>query len=61
MIPETGDLVPSGDREGLSAAYQRMREDPARRKTMADAARQYALREFSVESMTDRYEELYGP
>ena len=50
---ETGDLVPSGDREALTARFERMRGDVERRKRMAEAARRYALREFSIEAMTD--------
>ena len=58
--PTVGVLAHSGDREGLSAAFERLFADAGERRAMGEAASAYARAEFSIESMTDRYLELYA-
>jgi glycosyltransferase involved in cell wall biosynthesis len=60
IVPEdTGMLVPYGDAQGLTRAFDRLRGDAELRRAMGERARAYALATFSLESMTDAYEALY--
>lgn len=59
VLPETGILAPHGDTEGLRRAFELLRNDPSKRAAMGRAAAQHAVRSFSLETMADRYEELY--
>jgi glycosyltransferase involved in cell wall biosynthesis len=54
----TGLLVPPGDAAALAAAIQRVLDDPALGKRLADAAR-VRVRDFDVERTIERTEELY--
>jgi glycosyltransferase involved in cell wall biosynthesis len=54
-----GLLVPSGDQRGLAAAIERMIADDAARQRFALAARIRVQGEFSIQTMADRYLELY--
>jgi sugar transferase (PEP-CTERM/EpsH1 system associated) len=57
--PRTGILVPPSDPAALARAVGSLAADPARRRSMGAAARQRALREFSLERMLADYERLY--
>jgi glycosyltransferase involved in cell wall biosynthesis len=48
---ETGLLVPPGDSEGLQAALERLVADPELRKTLGQAARRLAEKEFDVKAI----------
>ena len=56
----TGIVVPPTDRAALSAAMGRMYADTAFRKQCGIEAREWALREGSVEAMCQAYETLYN-
>lgn len=58
--PTVGILCRSGDRQALEAAFRRLHHDAAERDAMGAAAVQYARERFSIETMTDRYLELYA-
>ena len=51
---ETGLLIPPGDDESLAAALRRLFMDDDLRRRLGRAAREEALRRFSIEAMTDR-------
>jgi glycosyltransferase involved in cell wall biosynthesis len=55
----TGILVPSGDREALTAAIVRLAGDREKRLVMGAAARREAARRFSFERLVDDIERLY--
>jgi glycosyltransferase involved in cell wall biosynthesis len=57
---DCGHLVPRGDEASLRRVLAALLDDPARARTMGDAARDHALARFSVEKMTDAYEQLYA-
>jgi glycosyltransferase involved in cell wall biosynthesis len=60
VVPgETGLLVPPDDPEGLAAAIRELLDDPARRRTLSEAARSRARRHFTSSVMAARYQELY--
>ncbi len=52
---KTGILVPPSKAEALSQAILALLKDEPKRKTLAQAARQYALNELSNEIMWNRY------
>jgi CelD/BcsL family acetyltransferase involved in cellulose biosynthesis len=51
--------VPRRDPDALAAAVAELLSDPARSKQMGEAGREHQRREFSLEAMVDRVEELY--
>ena len=55
----TGELVPPGDTEALASALSRVLADEAAAERMRVAARDWALREASLQSMTRRYMAFY--
>ena len=55
----TGILVPSGDVSALAAAIVDLAAQPERAAAMGRAARERALREFSLDRCADRIDELY--
>jgi glycosyltransferase involved in cell wall biosynthesis len=57
---QEGLLVPPGDEAALAEALGRVLSDAALRSRLAAQARARALREFTVECMTDQYERLYA-
>jgi glycosyltransferase involved in cell wall biosynthesis len=56
----TGWLAPPGDAAALAAALGRVLEDPEKGWTFGQAGRERALKDFSLETMTRRYEDLLG-
>ncbi len=54
-----GLLVPPGEPEAMARAIVRLGRDPSLRRELAEKARRRALKEFSVETMVQRYENLY--
>jgi len=55
----TGIVIPPGDPQRLAEAIVGLYEDPDRRESMGARARVRAVREFSLEKMIERHEELY--
>ncbi|MBW4418987.1 MAG: glycosyltransferase family 4 protein [Myxacorys californica WJT36-NPBG1] len=56
---KTGLLIEKNDVDGLAIALQRLRDNPALRIQLGQAARDMALANFTVEAMTQRYERLW--
>lgn len=56
---ETGLLVTPGDTAALTGALTQLATDARLRHAMGAAARQRIEREFSLQGMIDKYEELY--
>ncbi len=56
---QTGLTVPPCDPEGLAGAINRLLNDPKLRRSLGDAARERARREFSLDVMTARTLALY--
>jgi glycosyltransferase involved in cell wall biosynthesis len=56
----TGWLVPSGDAPGLAAALGQALADPKARQIRGRAGRQRAVQDFSLETMTKRFEAVLG-
>jgi glycosyltransferase involved in cell wall biosynthesis len=54
-----GELVPAGDTEALAAALSRVLADQVAAERMRIAARDWALREASLQSMARRYMAFY--
>lgn len=59
VTPDVGVLVPPLDVQALRSAIQSLAEDASARAAMGEAARARALREFTDQAMTTRYEQLY--
>ncbi len=57
--PENGLLVPADDSDALAGALERMRVNAALRATAARHNRDKILREYSMQTMLDRYLSLY--
>jgi glycosyltransferase involved in cell wall biosynthesis len=55
----TGFLVPPGDKVALARQTRRLFDDDALRLRLAEAGRQRALEQFSVEAMVQRFVGLY--
>jgi glycosyltransferase involved in cell wall biosynthesis len=55
----TGTLVPSGDSEALAQQIVRMAADPAAARRAGEAGRAHALAEFGLDTMVQRYRNLY--
>jgi glycosyltransferase involved in cell wall biosynthesis len=55
----TGVLVPPADANAISAAVRRLIAAPAERAAMGTAARDHALREYTMDAMARRTLELY--
>ncbi|BBH64391.1 transferase [Actinoplanes sp. OR16] len=58
-LGETGVLVPPNDPSELAIAIAGLLRDPARRRTLGDAARQRALSHFTVDRVVRVYGALY--
>jgi glycosyltransferase involved in cell wall biosynthesis len=56
----TGVLVQPGDPAAVAVAIQRLRDDPALRSRLGDAARAHAHAELTESVMADRYEQLFA-
>jgi glycosyltransferase involved in cell wall biosynthesis len=56
---ETGGLVPTGDAAALARLIERLLDDPEARRRMSCAARELAIREYSLEHQAERYSKLY--
>ncbi|MGA3130160.1 MAG: glycosyltransferase [Terracidiphilus sp.] len=58
---ETGWLAPAGDADQLAAAMRWLMHMPAwRRQAVGERARQHVIRHFSLETILDRWEQLYA-
>ncbi len=58
---QTGSLAPAGNAMLLGAKMiELMRTPPEDRKTAGERARQFAIERYSLESVLDRWEALYG-
>ncbi len=57
---KTGFLVPSGDADKLASALTTLLEDERLRQRMGAAARERALREFTLDQMLSRTETIYS-
>lgn len=57
---KTGLVVPPRKPKGLAAALQRLLADAALRESFGQAGRARAVAEFSVETMVERVEKIYG-
>ena len=57
---EHGLLVPAGDSGELARALRRLLEDAHLRKRLGQAAKQRAMREFTLSTMTDAFERVYA-
>jgi glycosyltransferase involved in cell wall biosynthesis len=55
-----GILVAPGEVDALAEALHSLLVDPSRRTALGEAAAAHAHREFTVQVMADRYEELYA-
>lgn len=54
-----GIVVKPNDTQALIREAEALRTDPDRRARMSQAARQYALQNFDLEQITDRFEEVF--
>jgi len=58
VTPDTAVLAPAGDAAALAEALLEVTEDPARRVSMAQAARSLAVERYSAEGMKARYADV---
>ncbi|MBD2433693.1 glycosyltransferase family 1 protein [Fischerella muscicola CCMEE 5323] len=56
---KTGFLVNKNDVEGLAVALRKLRDNPALRLRFGQCGREVALRQFTVDVMVKRYEQLW--
>ncbi len=56
----SGLLFPAGDREALAAHLRRLLDDPAKRRSLAEAARKRILEHFSWETVGAQYKTLFA-
>ena len=56
---ETGLVVPPRDSSALGRAILQLASNPLLRSRMADAARERAAHDFSIESCVEKYDRLY--
>ncbi|WP_199318816.1 glycosyltransferase family 4 protein [Leptolyngbya sp. FACHB-541] len=56
---ETGLLIDKNDVNGLTQAIRQLRDDPALRSQLGRRAREVAIAHFTVEAMTESYENLW--
>ncbi len=56
----TGMLVPIGDSQMMAQVIQRLLNDAAERRRLADNARRAAREQFSIKQMVDRTEQVYA-
>ena len=54
-----GLLVPPGDASAVAAAWVRLRDEPGLARRLADAARERAAADLTVERMAARYQDLW--
>ena len=60
IVGDMGKVVPAGDSEALAAAWQEMLAGgPAVRQQMGRAARNRVEQRFNIDSIVERYQELY--
>jgi sugar transferase (PEP-CTERM/EpsH1 system associated) len=57
---ESGLLFPSGDVDALGNHLARLQTEPDRRRQLAQGAMQRIDEQFSIQSMVQAYEQLYG-
>jgi L-malate glycosyltransferase len=57
---ETGILVPADDSAALAAALTPLMDDGRIRQAMAEASRDYCVKEFSVDTMINRMDDFYS-
>ena len=55
----TGLLVRTGDRYALTSALEHLLTDPAGRRSMGVAAREFVVRDFSIAALIERHEQFY--
>jgi glycosyltransferase involved in cell wall biosynthesis len=55
----TGYLVPLGDLETLTRRLAEILQSPEKRKSMANAGRDFVLKRFSLEALAQRHENFY--
>jgi sugar transferase (PEP-CTERM/EpsH1 system associated) len=62
ILPDgaVGQLVESGDSHALAAALLRYIDDPALMRAHGEAGRAHVLRHFSLTSMVESYDRIYG-
>jgi len=59
VSPERGILIPPADMDALANAALRLLEDKGQRQQLGSNARQFVSANFSLESVTRQYQELY--
>jgi glycosyltransferase involved in cell wall biosynthesis len=57
---EDGLIVPKGDIPGLATAFDRLSSDENLRRSLGEAARKRAEKDFSLETMLGRYRKIYA-
>jgi glycosyltransferase involved in cell wall biosynthesis len=55
----TGMLVPNGDMNAFVSAIAGLLADPARRRSMGDAAYAFVKKDFAIDQIAGRFERLY--
>jgi len=56
----SGFLFPAGDREALASHLRRLIEDPAKRRTLAEAARKRIEEQFDWKKVGEQYRHLFA-
>jgi glycosyltransferase involved in cell wall biosynthesis len=57
---DSGLLFPAGDVDALGGHLARLQAEPGRRRHLAQGAMQRVDQQFSIHSMVQAYEQLYG-